>query len=227
MNTFKIQPDSKYLRKEIQGYYRYEYTSYKDSNNIETRFLNDLKNTSSRFRMTGEPDFPFDLEKSPQNDREDLWLTAAMTLEKVLDADLVEIKSLHNQINLTICVIPRSKAEDKYFDNQRLFRKVVSVVVDKIDGLTNGVDWITRHTDTRTTHLDKYGKGGSGDIPYRGITKATCTISDAVQGKDILLIDDIYTSTVNIDEDAIQALLDRGASSVIFYAVAKTIYHGN
>jgi hypoxanthine-guanine phosphoribosyltransferase len=30
-------------------------------------------------------------------------------------------------------------------------------------------------------------------MPYPGITKATCTISNEVKGKDILLIDDLYT----------------------------------
>ena len=59
-------------------------------------------------------------------------------------------------------------------------------------------------------------------MPYPGITKATCNISDKVAGKDILLIDDIYTLDVNIDEDAIQALYDMGAKSVRFYAVCKT-----
>ena len=49
------------------------------------------------------------------------------------------------------------------------------------------------------------------------------TISDLVRGKDIVLIDDLYTKTVNIDEDAIQALHDNGARSVIFYSVGKTL----
>jgi len=40
-----------------------------------------------------------------------------------------------------------------------------------------------------------------------------------------LLIDDLYTRTVNIDEDAIQALLDKGAHSVAFYAVGRTVYN--
>ena len=44
-----------------------------------------------------------------------------------------------------------------------------------------------------------------------------------VKGKDILLIDDLYTRSVNIDEDAIQALLDNGANSVTFYSVGKTV----
>ncbi len=59
-------------------------------------------------------------------------------------------------------------------------------------------------------------------MPYPGITRKTCTISPEVTEKDILLIDDIYTSNVYIDEDAIQALLDNGANSVKFYAVGKT-----
>lgn len=42
-------------------------------------------------------------------------------------------------------------------------------------------------------------------------------------GTRILLIDDIYTKTVNIDEDAIQALLNKGARQVFFYAIGYTI----
>jgi phosphoribosylpyrophosphate synthetase len=71
--------------------------------------------------------------------------------------------------------------------------------------------------------MNRSGHGGNGDLPYPGITKNTCTISENVRGKNILLIDDLYTKTVNIDEDAIQALLDKGARSVVFYAVGKTM----
>jgi predicted amidophosphoribosyltransferase len=87
----------------------------------------------------------------------------------------------------------------------------------------NGTNYIVRHTNTRTTHLDRNGQGGDGNLPYPGITNDTCTISDHVKGKDILLIDDLYTKSVNIDEDAIQALIDKGANSVIFYSVGKTV----
>lgn len=65
--------------------------------------------------------------------------------------------------------------------------------------------------------------GGAGELPYVGIAKDTCNISDDVIGQDILLIDDLYTKTVNIDEDCIQALLDKGARSVIFYSIGKTL----
>jgi predicted amidophosphoribosyltransferase len=43
-----------------------------------------------------------------------------------------------------------------------------------------------------------------------------------VRGEHIILVDDIYTPGVNIDEDAIQALYNCGAAHVTFYAVAKT-----
>ena len=87
----------------------------------------------------------------------------------------------------------------------------------------DGTDYVFRHTDTRTTHLNKSGYGGNGNLPYPGITKETCKLSEKITGKDVLLIDDLYTEDVNIDEDAIQALLDKGANSVVFYSLGKTI----
>jgi predicted amidophosphoribosyltransferase len=60
-------------------------------------------------------------------------------------------------------------------------------------------------------------------LPYPGITKKTCTINyPGIYNQNIILIDDIYTNGVNIDEDCIQALLDSGAKNVIFYAIAYT-----
>ena len=45
---------------------------------------------------------------------------------------------------------------------------------------------------------------------------------NVVKSKRILLVDDIYTEGVNIDEDAIQTLYEYGAKKVIFYSIAKT-----
>ena len=82
-----------------------------------------------------------------------------------------------------------------------------------------------RHTDTCTTHLSRSSKGGGGgSMPYIGITKDTCTISEKVKGKHILLIDDIYTKNINVDEDAIQCLLDHGAKDVTFFSIARTAH---
>ena len=203
MENFIITQND-YLNKKTQAYYRYDYTTYGTEGNPD--FINHLKN------QFGDTDV-----SNLHN--------AVIELKKVLKEDLPKIKSLHIT-NLTVCVIPRAKAESHYSDNQKLFKRVISSVVDKLSGFTNGTSYIIRNINTRTTHMNKSGYGGDGEMPYVGITNATCKISSDIQGKDILLIDDIYTKGVNIDEDAIQALLDNGAKSVIFYAVAKTFKGG-
>lgn len=199
MEKFIITPNE-FLNENIKAYYRYDYTTY---------------------GTVGNPDFINHLKNQFGNTSVSTLRNAVNILIKVLQEDLPKLKSLH-ETNLTVCVVPRAKAESYYSDNQKLFKIVVSSVVDKLIGFANGTNYLIRHTNTRTTHLNKSGYGGDGDMPYPGITKETCKISSDVRGKDILLIDDIYTKGVNIDEDAIQALLDNGAKSVIFYAVAKT-----
>jgi phosphoribosylpyrophosphate synthetase len=123
-----------------------------------------------------------------------------------------------------VCVVPRAKAEIYYHANQLLFKSTVRAVISQLNGFEDGTNYLRRHTNTRTTHLRKpipnYDNGGAE--PYPGITVETCDISISVKGKNILLVDDIYTPAVNIDEDAIQALINAGACSVAFYAVAKT-----
>ena len=204
MNNFTITPNE-YLKKNTQAYYRHDYTTFGTEGNPD--FINHLKNSFNSTSVT-------------------VLEAAAKELILVLVGDLIKIRNLYSTINLTVCVIPRSKAESSYSDNQKIFKRLISGLVDKISGLDNGTNYIIRQTNTRTTHMNKSGYGGDGDMPYVGITKATCNISTAVQGKDILLIDDIYTNGVNIDEDAIQALLDSGAKSVVFYSVAKTYKGG-
>lgn len=147
--------------------------------------------------------------------------SAVSNLQKILLEDLM------NFSNLTVCIVPRAKAENTYSRNQLLFKSTVKGMINELN-LHDGTNYIIRHTDTKTTHLNSHITrwDGSifkndGDEPYKGITVDTCTISDDVEGKNILLIDDIYTNGVNIDEDVIQALLHNGAKSVLFYAVAK------
>ena len=70
------------------------------------------------------------------------------------------------------------------------------------------------------------GYVNDGPEPYPGISSDTCSFSNNINGKDILLIDDIYTRTVNIDEDVIQSLINLGANTVSFYAIGKTVYNG-
>lgn len=212
IQEFMIDPNE-YLNQEIQGFYCCDYVGYNQPNNPD--YINTLKNT-----------FNYESKENLES--------ALKTLISFLYDELYGLISAiaMDTLAITVCVVPRSKALQTYSHNQLLFRKAVSYVVDKLiqdDNLAelgisveNGTDFIIRHTNTRTTHLDKSGYGGDGELPYVGITKDTCTISPKVRGKHILLVDDIYTKTVNIDEDCIQALLDNGAEFVDFFAVAKT-----
>ena len=154
-----------FLNKNTQGYYRFDYTTYGTEGNPD--FINHLKNQFGDTNVS-------------------LLQNAVNDLIKVLKVDLPKIKSLHNT-NLTVCVIPRAKEESYYSDNQKLFKRVISSVVDKLIGFTNGTSFMIRNINTRTTHMNRSGYGGDGAIPYVGITKATCKISRDVRGKDILL----------------------------------------
>ena len=144
-------------------------------------------------------------------------------LLEILQWDLPMILRETGFQSMRVCVVPRAKHETHYADNQKLFRQTVKSSIYSLSGFEDGTHDIIRHTDTRTTHSNRSGNGGNGEMPYCGITRETCNISNQVNGKHILLIDDLYTITVGIDEDAIQALYDNGASKVVFYSIGKTI----
>lgn len=154
---------------------------------------------------------------------EQTLVNAVRRVVLILKEDMPEVLRLSGKQSLRVCVIPRAKREDSYRENQLYLRTTIQYVTKHLDGFVDGTHDIIRHTNTSTTHLARHGNGGQGELPYVGITKDTCSISDDVIGKDVLLIDDLYTKTVNIDEDCIQALLDKGARSVIFYSIGKTL----
>ena len=103
------------------------------------------------------------------------------------------------------------------------FRATVQSVIGQIRGFVDGTGFIRRHTNTRTTHLRNPVRNyiNDGQLPYPGITEQTCEISHNVTRRNILLIDDIYTPDVNIDEDAINAMINMGACTVTFYSIGK------
>ncbi len=208
INRFTIQPVNQILHKPVSAFYHDDYhggdevrrNTPKSVENIICTLKNQFKDKS-----------------------QSLLETTSLFLAEILMEDLPKILQVTGKEALTVCVIPRAKKETDYNSNQRLFKTTVCRVIEQSTHFHNGTNYITRHTNTRTTHMDRSGYGGDGARPYPGITKETCTISPEVKNKDILLIDDLYTKTVNIDEDAIQALFDMGANSVTFYAVGKTI----
>ncbi len=193
---------NEYLSRKTNAFYHVPYTKMGNPDN--PNYLNDLKNTFNTF--------------PPQK-----LQPAAQELRKVLNEDLPQIyKSLGFDL-ITVCVVPRAKAESAYHANQLLFKATIQSVVEHIRGFVDGTGFIRRHTNTRTTHLPNPVRNyiNDGPLPYPGITEQTCEISPNVTGRNILLIDDIYKPGVNIDEDAINALINMGARTVTFYAVGK------
>lgn len=202
MTPFTI-PANPYLRTAASAFYHTPYIGWKKAGNPD--YLNDLKNTFNNFASAK-------------------LLRASQQLRDVLLGDLPAILRATGFQSMTVCVVPRAKAEDSYHANQLLFKSSVQEVVAQLVGFDDGTGHLNRHTNTKTTHLRNPvpNYNNDGPPPFPGITTQTCHISGKVKAKDILLIDDIYTYGVNIDEDAIQALIDTGARSVTFYAVAKT-----
>ncbi len=155
----------------------------------------------------------------------ELLLKCKDQLEAILQEDLPKIVRFSQLNTLTVCVVPRAKTNHTI--DQLQFKATVKDVVSGMSCLRDGTDYIIRIIDTRTTHRNKSGYGGVGDMPYPGITIRTCNISPDVKGRDIILIDDLYTKTINIDEDAIEALLRCGARSIIFYSIGRTVMNTN
>ena len=143
-------------------------------------------------------------------------------LEKVLLEDIPLVISMIDVQSILVAVVPRAKAEKTYEETQLQFKRTVQNACRKL-GIKDGTNCIVRHTNTRTTHIKSPNYINDGKEPEPGITMETCDISRDVVGRDILLIDDLYTKTVNIDEDAIQALYDSGAKQVFFYSIGCTV----
>ena len=207
MNQYTIVKNE-YLSKDIKAFYRCVYKGYGKAGNPD--YINHLKNT-----FNNAPRYKIEAAKN--------------SVKSNLADELSNVLSTISDTEVAICVIPRSKAINYYSALQLGFSEAIKETIpllrDSGKVVIDGINYITRHTDTCTTHLSRSSiGGGNGRMPYIGITKDTCTISDQVRGKHILLIDDIYTKDVNVDEDAIQCLLDYGAKDVTFLSIARTAH---
>jgi len=172
------------------------------------------------------PNFLYKLKNDPHHK----WtvrdlLSAVNDFRRVILSDFPQILRQVEPLLLTVCVVPRAKADAVDRPDQLLFKSTVRESARSIPGFQDGVDYIVRHMNTHTTHLRKPVPGfeNDGDMPYAGIAIDTCHFAQQIKGRDILLVDDIYTRTVNIDEDMVQALFKNGAKSVVFYAVGNTL----
>jgi len=205
--SFNINPNN-FLKINTIGYYNCDYTRFNMPNN--PNFLNMLKNTYGN------------------TDINEL-IKARDIVCNILQIDITDIINNSGISNWVIVCVPRARAFKNYQANQLMFREAVNNAVNKINGAINGLDYIIRTKDTYTTHLGNATKKGhfpwnTGPEPYPGITRDTCSIDeDKIKDQNIILIDDIYTNTVNIDEDCIQALYDKGAKNVLLYVIGYTV----
>lgn len=198
-----------FLNHDVEVYYNRNYTGYGNKGNPD--FLNIIKN------QFGNGDIQ-------------LLKEAYDEVKKVFKIDIQELLEIKNGEEFVVICVPRSKAT--FTSEQQYFKKAISDVVDELNlhNITNGCDAVTRVKNPKTTHMHQnldYFKN-DGEAPYTGITKATCEFNqDKIFGKKIILVDDIYTSGVNVDEDCIEALYDYGAKEVLLYTIARTKYHNN
>lgn len=194
---------NRFLARGITGYYHQDYTGFRQPGNPD--FLNTLKNT-----FNTEP-------------RGNL-LDARNEVRDILMEDIPEIIEETNIQNWICVCIPRAKALRTYSAAQLMFIEAVSLAADNIQGVIDGTDCIRRVANTLTTHLRNAAAiPNDGDEPYPGITVATCEIdTNRIRNQNIILIDDIYTRNVNIDEDCIQALINSGARNIVFYSIGYT-----
>ena len=208
MNQYTIQKNE-FLDTDIKAYFNTYYVGYKKPDNPD--FLNELKNT---------------FDKTPPAQLNE----AATSVYKKFVEDIPQIIRENNFNECVLVGVPRSKAHSSYSTNQLLFNETIKKSYCDISKevsfckIWDGSNAIIRLKNTKTTHIRKEVNGfnNDGDKPYPGITKNTCKISEELKGKNIILIDDIYTRGVNIDEDCIQALLNVGAEKVVFYSIGFT-----
>lgn len=207
LKCYTLDPNS-FLHKEIEAFYSHEYIKLNsdNANNFSGMVSDDIRTLKNTF------------DKEIDN----IMLSAKDSIRTISTTDIKAIINKKNIADPVVVCVPRSKAS--FSDQQLLFQKAISEAVKNI-GVVDGSRYIKRISDTKTTHLIRTKKGdisGNGDLPYPGITKKTCRLCGSVRGRNIILVDDIYTKTINIDEDCCQFLLDNGANSVILYTICKT-----
>lgn len=241
---------NEFLKNDTIGYYSIDFLSYRQSG--ELSFLHKLKNNwlknsdDDLFKSKDEAvskiyNFLMDLNNYSMECHQDYWFAFYGDYYPTDDFYCapnqygeIECTTLYSRSrisfaeeNVLVCRIPRSKINLQ--DSQLLFQLAIREAIELVNDewslntnykLIDGIDCIKRIKAVPTTHL-------TGDRAYPGITQDSCFISDEVQGRTILLIDDIYTLGVGVVEDCIQALYDKGAKKVIFYAVGRTVKKRN
>ena len=173
-------------------------------------------------RKPGNPDYILVLKNQYGDMSVDVLMSAKNQLKETLKRDIPKVVSELKLDDVVVCAVPRAKAENEYIPTQKLFREAISEAVQELS-LVDGTKYIVRTITTYTTHMSKVSSyPNEGETPKRGLLKRTCEFDAGIYGRNILLIDDIYTRDIGIDEDAVLTLLEMGAKSVTFYAIGFT-----
>lgn len=188
----------------VDGFFHDEYYGMSSPNN-RIRFVNVLKN-----------DY--------QNASPDEIRFAEEILADAIRHDLARITRHYGP--MTLVGVPRSKREASYPQSKMGLKRALRLAASENPQLSDGLDFIVRQRDTLCTHQGYWGRGGYGEGPRPGLIEDTCVLSPRIEGRDILLVDDIYTPGCGIDEDAICAVLNAGARSVVFFAIGYTVSRG-
>ncbi len=186
-----------------------------------------------RYGQPGNPEFILTLKNTFNEKSISALNTAKNKVKEILCKWIPRVMAHAGLPSCIMICVPRAKALNSYKKTQLYLRDGVSEAVQSIPGVEDGTDMIIRTIDTKTTHLspsvarvkaDGATEANTGSDPYPGITKRTCLIDEnSILGQNIILVDDIYTAGINIDEDCIQALYDAGAAKVILFALACTV----
>ena len=198
----KIGNDA-FLDRDVDLYFHAHYYGFSSAENT-IKYINYLKND--------------------RRDYDDRIAVCEDKAAKVLAADLSELVNIYGP--LTVCGIPRSKRDDVYPPEKMGFKRAIRKAITMNPLLSDGMDYIVRHTNTLCTHRSYWGYGGDGEGPRPGLIRDTCHLSSEIAGKNIVLVDDIYTAGVGIDEDGVRALFDAGAKSVVMYTFGCTASRG-
>ena len=199
INEFTVQKNE-CLNRPVRAFYHVNYRGYGNSGN--PNYINVLKNEGGR-------------------ESEDNLANASNELNGVLTQNIPEIKKRLGYQSLVVVVAPRSKASQS--SGYQWFRNGIKTWINSQPdhGIIDGTGYIVRVKDTKCTHLN--ADDDIAPLPYKGITSDTCQLLEDLSDKHVLFIDDIYTPYVNIDEDALQFLLDNNTASVTLYTIGRTI----
>lgn len=196
---------NEFLSRDIQGFYSLDYMGYGVPNNPD--FLIDFQNNEGLLTKAGV-------------------LAAAEALWSILEVGLPLIHAQLEHRPLMVCVMPRARREFHYDRRQRYFKGVIQRYLQQHPEFKDGSNAILRHSDTLPIPIELGDMAESVEVVKAqalrpGLALASCAIDSIVESKTILLIDDIYAHGINVAEDTIEALLQRGATKVYYYAIAK------